>query len=86
MTTFLSQVSKELSFSFRSFFADTTNKAQGKSFGGAIGLDLNHQYFTHGELYVAMSWVKNLLNICVFTKRDDNTTTNVVSLSVLATG
>ncbi|CDF36818.1 partial DNA helicase [Chondrus crispus] len=41
-------------FPIRTCFAITTNKAQGQSFGGCIGLDLRDHCFSYGQLYVAL--------------------------------
>ncbi|CDF77532.1 partial DNA helicase [Chondrus crispus] len=65
-------------FPIRTCFALTTNKAQGQSFGGRIGLDLRDHYFSHGQLYVALSRTTHPSNVTTLTRESDETTRNVV--------
>ncbi|XP_071729379.1 uncharacterized protein [Rutidosis leptorrhynchoides] len=62
-------------------FAMTINKSQGQSLS-RVGLFLPQPVFTHGQLYVAISRVKNKnglkILICDKDMNDSNTTTNVV--------
>lgn len=50
-------------------FAIPTNKAQFQSFSSAIGLHLNHECFTHAQLYVTMSRTTHPSNIHIFVYR-----------------
>ena len=59
---------QRLQFPVRPCFAITTNKAQGQSFSGHVGLDLRSDCFTHGQLYVAMSRVTHPNNLTIITK------------------
>ncbi|CDF33944.1 ATP dependant DNA helicase PIF1 [Chondrus crispus] len=65
-------------FPIRTCFALTTNKAQGQSFGGRIGLDLRDHCFSHGQLYVALSRTTHPSNVTILTRESDATTRNVV--------
>ena len=64
-------------------FALTTNKAQGQSFGGCIGLDLRDHCFWHGQLYVALSRIAHPRNFTILTPDSNGTTQNVVYPEVL---
>ncbi|CDF41122.1 unnamed protein product [Chondrus crispus] len=70
-------------FPIRTCFALTTNKAQGQSFGGRIGLDLRDHCFSHGQLYVALSRNTHPGNVTVLTRESNETTRNVVYPEVL---
>ncbi|CDF77418.1 ATP dependant DNA helicase [Chondrus crispus] len=70
-------------FPIRMCFALTTNKAQGQSFGGRIGLDLRDHCFSHGQLYVALSRTTHPSNFTILTSESDATTRNVVYREVL---
>ncbi|CDF39089.1 ATP dependant DNA helicase [Chondrus crispus] len=70
-------------FPIRTCFALTTNKAQGRSLGGRIGLDLRDHCFSHGQLYVALSRTTHPSNVTILTRESDETTRNVVYLQVL---
>ncbi|CDF36294.1 unnamed protein product [Chondrus crispus] len=70
-------------FPIRTCFAPTTNKAQGQSFGGRIGLDLRDHCFSHGQLYVALSRTTHPGNVTVLTRESNETTRNVVYPEVL---
>jgi ATP-dependent DNA helicase PIF1 len=54
-------------FPVRICFAMTANKAQGQTLS-KIGIYLHKDFFTHGQLYVAMSRVKCKGNLKIFTK------------------
>ncbi|CDF37017.1 ATP dependant DNA helicase [Chondrus crispus] len=58
-------------FPIRTCFALTTNKAQGQSFGGRIGLDLRDHCFSHGQLYVALSRTTHPGNVTVLTRESN---------------
>jgi ATP-dependent DNA helicase PIF1 len=51
-------------FPVRLSFAITVNKSQGQSLA-AVGVDLRHAVFTHGQLYVALSRVTTLSGLCL---------------------
>ncbi|CDF35670.1 partial DNA helicase [Chondrus crispus] len=70
-------------FPIRTCFALTTNKAQGQSFGGRIGLDLRDYCFSHGQLYVALSRTTHPGNVTVLTRESNETTRNIVYPEVL---
>ncbi|CDF33589.1 Putativ ATP dependant DNA helicase [Chondrus crispus] len=70
-------------FPIRTCFALTTNKAQGQSFGGRIGLDSRDHCFSHGQLYVALSRTTHPGNVTVLTRESNETTRNVVYPEVL---
>ncbi|CDF35745.1 ATP dependant DNA Helicase Pif1 [Chondrus crispus] len=70
-------------FPIRTCFALTTNKAQGQSFGGRIGLDLRDHCFSHGQLYVALSRTTHSSNVTILTRESGATTRNVVYPEVL---
>ncbi|CDF40970.1 ATP dependant DNA helicase PIF1 [Chondrus crispus] len=70
-------------FPIRTCFALTTNKAQGQSFGGRIGLDLRDHCFSHGQLYVALSRTTHPGNVTVLTRESNETTRNIVYPEVL---
>ena len=67
-----------LQFPVRVCFAMTINKAQGQSICGRLGLDLRHDCFSHGQLYVALSRATHPKNIYVCTKNSLKQTKNVV--------
>lgn len=64
-------------------FAITTDKAQGKSFSRALGIDLNHECFTYGHLYVALSFITHPSKLSVTLKRYALSTSNVLYGSIL---
>jgi ATP-dependent DNA helicase PIF1 len=67
-------------FPIKPCFSMTINKAQGQSLHTA-GINLNHEPFSHGQLYVAVSrtGTSSNLHVCA----NDNTTKNVVYHKVL---
>lgn len=65
---------KRLQFPIRLAFAMTINKSQGQSLK-VCGLNLEHPCFSHGQLYVACSWVGRPSALFVFAH--DNETKNV---------
>ena len=72
-----------LQFPIRVCFAMTTNKSQGQSFKGNLGLDFSSPCFSHGQLYVALSRTTHPKNISVLGVDSDSHTTNVVYPEVL---
>ena len=70
-------------FPVRVCFGVTTNKAQGQSFGGSLGLDLRDEVFSHGQLYVALSRTTHPANLTVLLRARDSRTKNVVYLEAL---
>ena len=69
-------------FPIRLAFAMTINKAQGQTFD-KIGLYLPQPVFSHGQLYVAFSRVRNQESIKVNLESDLNTTKNIVYKEIL---
>ena len=70
-------------FPIRTCFALTTNRAQGQSFDGRIGLDLQDHCFSHGQLYVALSRTTYPSNVTIITPECNGTSRNVVYPEVL---
>ncbi|KAM3321079.1 ATP-dependent DNA helicase PIF1-like [Capsicum chacoense] len=66
-------------------FAMTINKSQGQSLSH-VGLYLKKAVFTHGQLYVALSWVTRRQGLKILTYDDEgevsNEATNVVFIEV----
>ena len=54
-------------------FAMTINKAQGQTFKLNVGVYLQKDVFSHGQLYVALSRVTDPRNISVGIKQDGKT-------------
>lgn len=71
---------KRLQFPIRVSFAMTINKAQGQTLRVA-GVHLEKHCFSHGQLYVACSWVSSAQNLHVFAPQGK--TYNIVYHSVL---
>ncbi|XP_014788535.1 uncharacterized protein LOC106882387 [Octopus bimaculoides] len=64
------------SFTWKQFpvkpaFALTCNKAQGQTFE-QIGIYLPTQFFSHGQLYVALSGVQKKANVKILAERNGN--------------
>lgn len=55
---------KRIQFPFRLSFAITINKSQGQTFN-RVGLLLRRPVFSHGQLYVAASRVRNYDSLCI---------------------
>lgn len=53
-----------IQFPFRLSFAMTINKSQGQTFN-RVGLLLRKPVFSHGQLYVAASRVRNYHSLCI---------------------
>jgi hypothetical protein len=64
-------------FPIRPSFAVTINKSQGSTYD-RVGIDLTDPVFSHGQLYVALSRVKNWDSVHVLLKDGQFHTTNVV--------
>ncbi len=64
-------------FPVRAAFATTINKGQGATLD-AVGLDLTAPVFGHGQMYVALSSVKDFDRISVYTANAEPTTNNAV--------
>ena len=70
-------------FPIRLCFAITINKSQGQSLD-RVGVDLSSKYFSHGQLYVALSRVTDVSKLSVLLKDpDDQRVENVVYPEVL---
>ena len=69
---------KRVQFPIRVCFGLTTNESQGASFGGALGLDMREECFSHGQLYVALSRTTHPGNVSVLTRAGNAKTKNVV--------
>ena len=67
---------KRLHFPVKIILSITTNKTQGHIFE-MIGMHLERDYFTHGQLYVSLSRVGNPANIHIYNPRG-RITSNVV--------
>lgn len=72
-------------FSVRVCFVPSISKKLGQSFSGAIGLDLRKNWFTHGQLYVAILRIAHPSNIHLFSAWNDYETTDEVYKIVLPT-
>ena len=71
---------KRLQFQIQLAFAITINKAQGQSLE-LCGLYLHTDFFSHRQLYVACSRVRNPDNLFIY--METGTTKNIVYLQVL---
>src|SRR5260370_30421799 len=56
-------------------FAMTTNKSQGQSVN-VVGIDLRVPCFSHGQLYVACSWVRSRQGLKILLPEGDVQTTS----------
>jgi hypothetical protein len=63
-------------------FAQTINKSQGGTYD-RVGLDLQQPVFSHGQLYVALSRVRNFHSLRILLPKDDTHTENIVCHEVL---
>jgi PIF1-like helicase/Helicase len=63
-------------------FAMTINKSQGQTFD-ILGVDLRFPVFAHGQLYVAMSRVTDVRNLCLLLPEGATTILNIVYPEVL---
>jgi hypothetical protein len=64
-------------FPIRPAFAVTINKAQGSTYN-RVGINLTKPVFSHGQLYVALSRVRNWNSVSVLLPEDETTTQNIV--------
>ena len=73
-------------FPVRLCFAVTSNKSQGQTLKH-VGIYLQQDFFSHGQLYVALSRVQSPQNLKIYrpnaTDKNDYQTTNVVFKEVL---
>ena len=60
---------KRIQFPIRLAFSMTINKSQGQSFG-RVGVYLDREVFSHGQLYVAVSRAKRKENLRLFVEGD----------------
>ena len=60
-----------IQFPLRLCFAMTTNKSQGQTFKGKVGIDLQTPCFFRGQLYVAISRLTNMNNAVLRLPPDD---------------
>ncbi len=69
----------------RTYIAMITNKSQGQSIQGRLGIDLTDICFSHGELYVTMSRIKDPRNLCICCESNEfpRTTKKIVFREVL---
>lgn len=63
-------------------FALTINKAQGQTLD-IVGIHLYKQVFSHGQLYVAFTRVRQRENLFVYVNTADQEATNIVYPEVL---
>ena len=67
-------------FPVRICFGQTSNKSQGQTYS-IIGINLSKDFFSHGQLYVALSRVGSQSHVKIFKPTSDptpNQTRNVV--------
>ena len=63
---------QRIQFPIRGGFAITHFRVQGQTFE-IIGINLTHQFFGHGQLYVALSRVGSSKRVKIFQTKDDKT-------------
>lgn len=73
---------KRLQFPIKIAFVLTINKSQGQSFN-MIGIDLQQEVFSHGQLYVSMTRATDPENLHILTKDTDAFTKNIVYKQIL---
>ena len=73
---------KRRQFPIRPCFAMTMNKAQGQTLD-FVGIYLPEDVFSHGQLYVALSRVRNPSSLAILTNNMDGYTKNIVYQEVL---
>ena len=73
---------KRRQFPVRPCFAMSTNKAQGQTLD-FVGIHLPDHVFTHGQLYVAFSRVRNEQSVAVHVNNKEGYTKNIVFTEVL---
>jgi ATP-dependent DNA helicase PIF1 len=71
-------------FPIKLCFGITSNKSQGQTLHQA-GIYLDQQFFSHGQLYVALSRVGHPKKITIFNPDDKNHVENVVFREILST-
>lgn len=71
-----------LQFPIKLALAMTINKSQGQSFN-TVGIDIQQEVFSHGQLYVAMSRVTDPSNLYILTNQNSSFTKNIVYKRVL---
>ena len=64
-------------FPIRPAFAVTINKSQGSTYN-KVGINLTSHVFSHGQLYVALSRVKDWASVTVLLPEGHHTTKNIV--------
>ena len=64
-------------------FAITSNKSQGQSIPGKVGIYLWQDFFSHGQLYVAASRVTHPSRVKFFMKDNEIGTKNIVIKQVI---
>lgn len=73
---------KRLQFPIKIAFVLTINKSQGQSYN-EIGIDLQQEVFSHGQLYVSMTRATDPENLHILTKDTDAFTKNIVYKQIL---
>lgn len=68
---------KRMQFPIKVAFAITVNKSQRQSFN-VVGVNLQQDVFSHGQLYVALSRITNPKNLHICTKNGVKFTKNIV--------
>ena len=73
---------KRRQFPVRPCFGMSTNKAQGQTLD-FVGIHLPDHVFTHGQLYVALSRVRNSKAVAIHLNNNEGYTKNIVYKEVL---